>query len=102
MGTHPQWERRAPEVARRFFVRASPRGAQALVLGAKVRALPGAVQRQHDDIKAWRRRRSAIGHLNFEGEAEGVDTDTLIGKVVEDVEATAVRAASPFSLARRI
>ena len=39
MATHPQWEH-APEPARRFVrYGASPRGAQALVLGAKVRAL---------------------------------------------------------------
>ena len=39
MATHPQWEQ-APDVARRFVrYGASPRGAQALVLGAKVRAL---------------------------------------------------------------
>src|SRR5438876_999856 len=36
MATHPQWEQ-APDVARRFVrYGASPRGAQALVLGAKV------------------------------------------------------------------
>src|SRR4030095_14479158 len=39
LGTHPQWER-APEGARRFIrYGASPRGAQSLVLGAKVRAI---------------------------------------------------------------
>src|SRR5262249_26065554 len=39
LATHPQWER-APEPARRFIrYGASPRGAQALVLGAKVLAL---------------------------------------------------------------
>src|SRR2546429_4499897 len=42
MATHPQWEQ-APDVARRFVrYGASPRGAQALVLGAKVRALADA------------------------------------------------------------
>src|SRR5882672_2747173 len=39
LASHPQWEQ-APEPARRFIrYGASPRGAQALVLGAKVRAL---------------------------------------------------------------
>src|SRR5207249_4907366 len=39
LSTHPQWER-APDAARRFVrYGGSPRGAQALVLGAKVRAL---------------------------------------------------------------
>src|SRR6059036_1239498 len=39
MATHPEWDR-SPEPARRFVrYGASPRGAQALILGAKVRAL---------------------------------------------------------------
>src|SRR5438034_1048894 len=90
MATHPQWER-APEVARRFVrYGASPRGAQALVLGAKVRALAeGRYNVSIEDIKAMTA--PALRHrviLNFEGEAEGVDTDTLIGQVVEGAEAS--------------
>src|SRR5216110_35510 len=86
MATHPQWEK-APDVARRFVrYGASPRGAQALVLGAKVRALAqGRYNVSADDIKAIAA--PALRHrviLNFEGEAEGVDTDTLVGQVVED------------------
>src|SRR5439155_1686438 len=73
MATHPQWER-APEVARRFVrYGASPRGAQALVLGAKVRALAeGRYNVSIEDIKAMTA--PALRHrviLNFEGEAEG-------------------------------
>src|SRR5262249_60987585 len=77
MATHPQWEK-APEVARRFVrYGASPRGAQALVLGAKVRAL---AERRYnvsvDDIKAlaapWLRNR-IIPY--FEGEAVGIGID---------------------------
>ena len=47
MATHPQWEH-APEVSRRFVrYGASPRGAQAMVLAAKVRALAdGPLQRE--------------------------------------------------------
>src|SRR5207244_9917363 len=72
MATHPQWER-APEVARRFVrYGASPRGAQALVLGAKVRALAeGRYNVSVEDIKAMAT--PALRHriiLNFEGEAE--------------------------------
>ena len=53
MATHPQWEH-APEAARRFIrYGASPRGAQALVLGAKVRALTeGRFNVSVEDLKA--------------------------------------------------
>src|ERR1700704_3539698 len=80
MATHPQWEQ-APDVARRFVrYGASPRGAQAVVLGAKVRArAEGRYNVSVDDIKALAV--PALRHrviLNFEGEAEGIDTDTVI------------------------
>jgi MoxR-like ATPase len=89
LATHPQWDR-APEASRRFIrYGASPRGAQALVLGAKVRALSeGRYNVSLDDIRAMAL--PALRHrliLNFEGEAEGVDVDRLIGEVVEAAEA---------------
>src|SRR3972149_5007926 len=98
MATHPQWEL-APDVSRRFVrYGASPRGAQALVLGAKVRALAeGRYNVSADDIKALAA--PALRHriiLNFEGEAEGVDTDTLIAQIVERVEATSAERKEPF------
>src|SRR5881409_1998654 len=98
MATHPQWEK-APEVARRFVrYGASPRGAQALVLGAKVKALAeGRYNVSLDDIKALVA--PALRHrviLNFEGEAEGVDTDTLIGQIVEAAEAVTASGKEVF------
>jgi len=98
MATHPQWEQ-APDIARRFVrYGASPRGAQALVLGAKVRALAdGRYNVSLDDIKAMAV--PALRHrviLNFEGEAEGVDTDTLISRVVADTEAGVAQSREPF------
>ena len=98
MATHPQWEQ-APDVARRFVrYGASPRGAQALVLGAKVRALAdGRYNVSLEDIKAMAV--PALRHrviLNFEGEAEGVDTDTLISRVVADTEASVSQSREPF------
>jgi MoxR-like ATPase len=92
MSTHPQWEH-APDVARRFVrYGASPRGAQALVLGAKVRALSeGRYNVSADDVKALAA--PALRHrviLNFEGEAEGVDVDNVIEQIVD----SAVGAAS--------
>src|SRR5204862_932400 len=69
MATHPEWER-SPEPARRFVrYGASPRGAQALILGAKVRALAeGRYNVSLDDLKALAA--PALRHrviLNFEG-----------------------------------
>jgi MoxR-like ATPase len=98
MATHPQWEQ-APDVARRFVrYGASPRGAQALVLGAKVRALAeGRYNVSLDDIKATAV--PALRHrviLNFEGEAEGVDTDTLISRVVAETETSVAQSREPF------
>src|SRR2546429_4486826 len=98
MATHPQWEK-APDAARRFVrYGASPRGAQALVLGAKVRALAeGRYNVSVEDIKTLAA--PALRHpviLNFEGEAEGVDTDTLIGQIVEAAEAVTASGKEVF------
>jgi MoxR-like ATPase len=98
MATHPLWEH-APETARRFIrYGASPRGAQALVLGAKVRALTeGRFNVSVEDLRALAA--PALRHriiLNFEGEAEGVDTDTLITQIVESAETITVRGKEAF------
>jgi MoxR-like ATPase len=77
---------------------ASPRGAQALVLGAKVRALcQGRYNVSVDDLKALAA--PALRHrviLNFEGEAEAVDIDTLVGEMVESVEQHLAQSREAF------
>jgi MoxR-like ATPase len=98
MATHPEWEH-APEPARRFVrYGASPRGAQAVVLGAKVRALAeGRYNVSVEDIRALAA--PALRHriiLNFEGEAEGVDVDKLIQEVVTTVESHLARGREAF------
>jgi len=98
MATHPQWEG-APDVARRFVrYGASPRGAQALVLCAKVRALAnGRYNVSVDDLRALAG--PALRHriiLNFEGEAEGLDVDALVTQIVETAEAAMARAKEAF------
>lgn len=71
------------------FVRygASPRGAQALVLGAKVHALlEGRYNVAFEDVQAVAH--AALRHrilLNFEGQAEGLSTDDVITDVLEQV-----------------
>ena len=98
MATHPQWET-APDVSRRFVrYGASPRGAQALVLGAKVRALSeGRYNVSVDDLRALAA--PALRHriiLNFEGEAEGVDVDALVAQIVDTAEAATAQTREPF------
>ncbi|PWU24653.1 MAG: AAA family ATPase [Candidatus Rokuibacteriota bacterium] len=98
LSTHPQWEH-TPDSARRFIrYGASPRGAQALVLGAKVRALSaGRYNVSVDDLRAMAL--PALRHrliLNFEGEAEGVDVDRLIGELVEAAESMSVSGKEVF------
>ena len=88
MGTHPDWEG-APEITRRVVrYGASPRGAQSLVLGAKVRALTqGRFNVSAEDVKMFAA--PALRHriiLNFAGESEGIDNDKLIAQVVESVQ----------------
>ncbi|HET6776735.1 MAG TPA: AAA family ATPase [Actinomycetota bacterium] len=89
MATHPQWEG-APDVTRRYLrYGASPRAAQALVLGGKVLALrSGRFNVSLDDLKSIAL--PAMRHriiMNFEGEAEGIDQDRLILEVLEAAEA---------------
>jgi MoxR-like ATPase len=80
LGTHPDSEYATEQV--RQFVRygSSPRGAQALLLASKVRAL--LQNRFHvaiEDIDFVAR--PALRHrmiLNFEGQAEGVEADQII------------------------
>jgi len=98
MATHPEWSG-SPEVTRRFIrYGASPRGAQALVLGAKVLALSeGRYNVSADDLRALSA--PALRHrviLNFEGEAEAVDVDTLVGEIVDKAQATMVEGKEAF------
>jgi len=98
MATHPQWEH-APEIARRYVrYGASPRGAQAMVLSGKVRALAaGRYNVSVEDLKAVVA--PALRHriiLNFEGEAEGIDVDNLIGQIIESAEVSTVSRKETF------
>jgi len=85
--THPEHQR-APASVRRFVgCGSSPRGAQAMVLGAKIRAvLEGRYHVSSADLRSVCH--PALRHrliLNFEGQAENVSPDTLIDNVLEAV-----------------
>ena len=87
LATHPE-KPEAPEVTRRYVrFGASPRAAQALLLVGKINALlDGRLNVSADDVKHVAR--PCMRHriiLNFEGEAERVDTDMIINGIVEAV-----------------
>ena len=80
VATHPDGDG-APDMVQRFVrYGASPRGAQALIIGAKINALlEGRYNVAFDDVAAVAP--SALRHrilLNFEGQAEGVSSDDVI------------------------
>ncbi len=87
MATRPEGDRPAEAVRRYVRIGASPRGVQAMVLGAKVHALiRGRAHVAREDIRAVAL--SALRHrvlLNFEGEAERIDLDDLLQDLVDNV-----------------
>ncbi|HVT79917.1 MAG TPA: MoxR family ATPase [Phycisphaerae bacterium] len=85
LGTHPDTPN-APEITKKYIrFGASPRGAQAIILAAKVLALrEGRYNVSFDDVRkvlAPAMRHRII--LNFEGQAEGLSTDAIIKRVVD-------------------
>ncbi len=83
--THPDHEDSPDNVKRFVSTGASPRGAQATLLAAKIRALfEGRFAASIDDVRTSAL--PALRHrilLNFEGEAEGVKTDAVIEQILE-------------------
>jgi len=85
LATHPN-NPHATELTKRFVrYGASPRGAQALILGGKIRAiLDERYNVSHDDIRAVAHQ--SLRHrmiLNFEGEAEGIKTDEILDDIIK-------------------
>src|SRR4028118_797203 len=93
LSTHPDSEYGTEDVQKFVRYGASPRGAQALILSGKVRALlQGRFNVAYEDIDFVAR--PALRHrivLNFEGQAEGVDTDSIIESLLERHTAMAAR-----------
>jgi len=93
LATHPG-EADAPETVRRYVrTGASPRGAQAMLLGAKIRAImTGRYAAGVDDVRAAAL--PSLRHrvlLNFEGEAEGVKTDRVIEEILSKLPEASTR-----------
>ncbi len=88
LATHPDQED-APEQVRKYVrYGASPRGLQALIMTAKVRALlEGRYNVSQEDIRAVAF--PALGHriiLNFDGLADGITPEELIETIVQETE----------------
>jgi len=85
MATQPTTPLAHEQTKRYLRYGASPRGAQALIIGGKVRALlSGRTEVAYEDIRHVVL--PALRHrviLNFEGEAERVDPDTILKAIIE-------------------
>ncbi len=84
LATHPENENASPLTKKYVRYGASPRGGQALVLGAKVSALlAGRFNVAFADVQAVAK--AALRHrllLNFDGLAEGVQPDAVIDELL--------------------
>ena len=85
LATHPENPEATPLSKQFLRYGASPRGLQAIILAAKIRALlEGRYAVSIDDIRHVAP--PALRHrliLNFEGEAEGVKADTIIAEILK-------------------
>ena len=90
LATHPRAQFSIPMVDQFIRYGASPRAAQAITLASKVQALlDGRFHVAADDIRLVAI--PAMRHriiLNFEGEAEGITTDMVLEKLLQDVPLT--------------
>jgi MoxR-like ATPase len=94
LATHPE-NPMASDKTRRFVrYGSSPRGAQALILAAKIRAILD--HRYHvsrEDMRACAH--AALRHrliLNFEGQAENIQPDDIIDDILRSVDVAAIAA----------
>jgi MoxR-like ATPase len=87
VATHPDSEEATPMLRQYARYGASPRGAQALIIGAKINALlEGRSNVSFEDVETVAP--AALRHrilLNFEGQAEELSTDDLIADVLKSV-----------------
>src|SRR5437899_8369784 len=88
LATHPQGEFATGETNKYVRYGASPRGAQALILGGKVRALlEGRYNVSFEDVR--RVYLPALRHrvlLNFEAQAENIPSDTVLAQILNEVK----------------
>jgi MoxR-like ATPase len=88
LATHPGGDFAAAETNKFIRCGASPRGAQAMVLAAKVRALlEGRYNVSFEDVR--RVYLPALRHrilLNFEAQAENIPADAVLAEILKEVK----------------
>ena len=96
LATHPKTVTAMPIATQFLRFGSSPRGAQSIILAAKVRALAqGRFNVSYDDIQAVAT--PALRHrliLNFEAEAEGITTDYILAEILKQVPKNAEAVAA--------
>ncbi|MCA9674037.1 MAG: AAA family ATPase, partial [Myxococcales bacterium] len=89
--THPENKEATPTSKKYLRYGASPRGLQAIILAAKIRALlENRFAVSIDDVRSVAA--PALRHrliLNFEGEAEGVKADAIIAEILKSTKEAA-------------
>ncbi len=94
LATHPENELASPATKQYVRYGASPRALQAMILGAKIKAiLDNRYHVARDDLRAMAL--PVLRHrmiLNFEGQAEGISTDDVIGKIIQQAPEDALAA----------
>ncbi|HPZ07546.1 MAG TPA: MoxR family ATPase [Candidatus Eremiobacteraeota bacterium] len=84
LATHPESPFACEKINKYVLYGSSPRGAQAIILASKIRALlENRYNVSFSDVKSVAH--PALRHriiLNFEGQAEGIKTDTLIDEIL--------------------
>jgi MoxR-like ATPase len=92
LATHPENELAAPMSRKYVRYGSSPRGAQAMILAAKIRALlDGRYHVAREDLREVAY--AALRHRliqNFEGQAEGIQTDQVIADILKSTEKVAM------------
>lgn len=87
LATHPETKEAAAVAKKYIRFGASPRGAQAIISAAKVRAvLEGRYNAAFEDI--YDTAYPALRHrlfMNFEGSSEGLTTDDLISEIIREI-----------------
>ena len=87
LATHPDHEQATESTKQYIRYGASPRGIQALILGAKIKAiLDSRYHVAREDLRAMAL--PVLRHrliLNFEGQAEGISTDDVIEKIIQQL-----------------
>lgn len=86
LGTHPGGPYAVASTNRYVRYGSSPRGAQSILLASKIRALlEGRYNVSFDDLRASSH--AVLRHrilLNFEGEAEGISTDSVVDEILAE------------------